>query len=319
MEINLNLIYKIYAEAFKVRFAEGLIAENYSQGRMRCPTHLSIGQELVPAILSIFNTYEDLAVSTHRGHGHYIGKGGSLIRFFDELHGLESGCSSGHGGSMHLIDSSVGFKGSTAIVGNTIPVGVGLANSQKLEQSKNFTYIFLGDGATEEGVFYESLHYSVVKNLPCFFVIENNEYSVYTNLETRQKNASIESRVKGFNASYSICEAHDFRNLVKIWSESINNLRNNKGPQILEVKTHRYREHCGPNFDDELNYRETEFIKKWETLDILCLLKQDKIFLNQKDLLFGEIENKIKDEITSLFQESINKRDKFFSQFRGTA
>ena len=317
MEINVNLIYKIYEEAFKVRFAEELIAENYSHGKMRCPTHLSIGQELVPAVLSLFNKYEDLAVSTHRGHGHYIAKGGSLIRFFDELHGLDSGWCSGHGGSMHLIDNSVGFKGSTAIVGNTIPVGVGLANSLKLEQTKNFTYIFLGDGATEEGVFYESLHYSIVKNLPCFFVIENNEYSVYTNLETRQKNASIESRVKGFNADYHICEAHDFRTLIKIWGESINKLRNNKGPQVLEVKTHRYREHCGPNFDDELNYRETEFINKWETLDILSLLKQDKILLNEKNLLFTKIENKIKEEISSLFQKSLYKRDKSFSEFRG--
>ena len=98
---------------------------------------------------------------------------------------------------MHLIDSSVGFKGSTAIVGNTIPVGVGLANSQKLNQSKILLIFLLEMVLLKKGVFYESLHYSVVRNLPCFFVIENNEYSVLYKFKTRQKNASIESRVEG--------------------------------------------------------------------------------------------------------------------------
>jgi len=151
--LNIKKQYQVYATAYKVRYVENLIAENYHLGLMRCPTHLSIGQEIVPAILDSFYNPNDLAVSTHRSHGHYIGKRGSLKRFFDELHGMKEGCSKGNGGSMHLIDKSVGFIGSTAIVGNTIPVGVGLANAQKLNREKYLTYIFIGDGATEEGIF----------------------------------------------------------------------------------------------------------------------------------------------------------------------
>ena len=97
---------------------------------IRCPTHLSIGQELTPAVLSCFKNNSDLAVVLI-SHGHYLGKGGCLDSFFQELNGLNTGCSSGNGGSMHLNDNKVGFTGSTAIVGNTIPVGVGLANFSK--------------------------------------------------------------------------------------------------------------------------------------------------------------------------------------------
>lgn len=164
-----NKILSAYNKALEIRIIETLIAENYKSGKMRCPTHLSIGQELVPSILSLFNDSQDKAFSSHRSHGHYLGKNGSLDLFLDELHGLPSGCSGGKGGSMHLVDESVGFMGSTAIVGNTIPIGVGFAESQKLLKSKNFTYIFLGDAATEEGVFYEALNFACVRKLPCFF------------------------------------------------------------------------------------------------------------------------------------------------------
>ena len=98
-----NQLFHIFEKAYFIRSVEECIAKNYSKSMMRCPTHLSIGQELVPSILSLFHDKNDLAVSTHRAHGHYLGKGGSLQRLFDELHGLDSGCSSGNGGSMHLI------------------------------------------------------------------------------------------------------------------------------------------------------------------------------------------------------------------------
>ena len=309
--IDINKLYKLYETAFKVRYVESLIADNYHLGLMRCPTHLSIGQELVPSMMSIFHVDEDLAVSTHRSHGHYIGKKGSIIKFFDELHGLDVGCSCGNGGSMHLIDKSVGFVGSTAIVANTIPIGVGLANAQKLNKENNITYIFIGDGATEEGVFYESLHYSSVNRLPCFFIIENNEFSVYTDLESRQKGTTIKSRVEGFNVDYSICNNHDFYNLYDIWSNSLNSLRKGKGTQVIEVKTHRYREHCGPNFDDHLNYRDNKFLEKWKKNDYLDLLKVEILKIEESSNKIHEIEKNTKEEVNTIYESSVKKRQNF--------
>ena len=176
----------------KIRLVEERIALEYPKNEIRCPTHLSIGQEGVPAALSIALNNADYAVSTHRGHAHYLSKGGNLNKMIAEIYGKKSGCSGGKGGSMHLIDKDVGFMGTSAIVGNSIPVGVGLGLALKLNKTKNVSCIFLGDGAIEEGSFYESLNFAVLKELPIIFICENNLYSVYSPLSVRQpKNRNI--------------------------------------------------------------------------------------------------------------------------------
>ena len=264
-----KVLTRAYETALKIRSVEQIISDNYHKGFMRCPTHLSIGQEMVASILSCFNNPKDLAVSTHRSHAHYLGKGGELKKLFDELHGLKSGCSGGKGGSMHLIDKNAGFVGSTAIVGNTIPIGVGLAEAQKLSNESFITYIFLGDGATEEGVFYESLNYASVRKLPCIFIIENNEYSVYTPLKDRQGVLSIGKKCEAFNLKYYKVENHDFSYLHKKWIQVLESCRSGDGPSVIEVFTHRYLEHCGPNQDDNLCYRPESFLNYWQENDII--------------------------------------------------
>ncbi|MBR9884463.1 MAG: thiamine pyrophosphate-dependent dehydrogenase E1 component subunit alpha, partial [Oceanospirillales bacterium] len=154
---------------YLIREVEEEIARRYPQGKMRCPTHLSIGQEGVPAALSVLLQKEDLAVSTHRSHAHYLAKGGDVKAMLAEIHGRVGGCSGGRGGSMHLIDESVGFKGSTAIVGNTIPIGVGLGLALKMQQRTQVAVVFLGDGAVEEGAFYEAANFAAVQRLPVLF------------------------------------------------------------------------------------------------------------------------------------------------------
>jgi len=283
--LDKSQLFHIFEKAYFIRSVEECIAKNYSKSMMRCPTHLSIGQELVPSILSLFHDNNDLAVSTHRAHGHYLGKGGSLWRLFDELHGLDSGCSSGNGGSMHLIDESVGFYGSTAIVGNTIPVGVGIANSFSIERKKNLVYIFLGDAATEEGVFYESLHYASLNSLPCIFIVENNNFSVYTDIKTRQ-NSSLKEKTNSFNVNYFLNKDHDYENLYEIIEESSKIARSFLGPVLIEVMTHRYREHCGPNYDDELNYRDERFLEYWRERDIIRIIEDrlSKLLVSRSEI-----------------------------------
>ena len=283
--LNKVQLFHIFEKAYFIRSVEECIAKNYSKSMMRCPTHLSIGQELVPSILSLFHDNNDLAVSTHRAHGHYLGKGGSLQRLFDELHGLNSGCSAGNGGSMHLIDESVGFLGSTAIVGNTIPVGVGIANTFSIERKKNLVYIFLGDAATEEGVFYESLHYASLNNLPCIFIVENNNFSVYTDIKTRQ-NSSLRDKTNSFNVNYFLNKDHDYENLYEIIEESSKIARSFLGPVLIEVMTHRYREHCGPNYDDELNYRDERFLEYWRERDIIRIIEDrlSKLLVSRSEI-----------------------------------
>ena len=181
-----DLKERLYIEMYRIRAVEEMIAFKYPEGKMRCPTHLSIGQEAVPAAYSLLINNSDFAVSTHRGHAHYLGKGGDLKSMIAEIYGKKTGCSKGKGGSMHLIDLNVNFMGTSAIVGNSIPVGVGLGLSIELNKTDQISCIFLGDGAIEEGVFYESLNFAAVRNLPILFICENNLYSVYSPLSVRQ-------------------------------------------------------------------------------------------------------------------------------------
>src|SRR3990167_5343934 len=179
---KINLFYQM----LRIRMIEEAIAENYSKQKMRTPVHLSIGQEAAAAASGAVLRKTDYAVSSHRAHAHYFAKDGNLNAMIAELHGKVTGCSRGRGGSMHLIDQSVGFMGSTAIVGNTIPIGVGLGLSIHLSGDDRVSCIYLGDGAVEEGVFYESLNFAILKKLPILFICENNLYSVYTPLDKRQ-------------------------------------------------------------------------------------------------------------------------------------
>ena len=183
--LNKKKALKIFEKIFLIRNVEEAIANEYSKQEIRCPVHLSIGQEAVPAVMSLFLKVKDLVVSTHRGHAHYLGKGGNLKKMISEIYGKQTGCSKGKGGSMHLIDKKVGFYGTSAIVGNSIPVGVGLAYDYKLKKNKNLSVIYFGDGAVEEGVFFESLNLAAVKQTPTLFICENNLYSVYSPMKVR--------------------------------------------------------------------------------------------------------------------------------------
>lgn len=252
---------------------EVAIADRYHEGKMRCPTHLSIGQELPSFILSVVASKTDFMVSGHRAHAHYLAKGGNLKALISELYGKESGCCLGVGGSMHLIDKSVNFSGSSAIVGNIIPVGVGLGYAARQKPDNAWTFICLGDGATEEGVFYESVNFAVLKNLNTIFFCENNFYSVYTGLSERQPSnrrlyqlgEALGMRAKFLNYSQSLQEIRNF-------SHELNELMEVDGPIFIEIETFRHREHCGPNFDDDLGYRPTEQLETYLENDPLDTL-----------------------------------------------
>ena len=162
---------------------------------MRCPVHLSIGQEAIAAPLKFLLKKKDIVISGHRAHAHYIGKGCNLEKFIFELYLKEKGFSQGKAGSMHLFDKKNGFYGSSPIVANAIPLGVGMGYFNKINKQNKIFTIFFGDGATEEGVFYESLNFAALHNLKVIFICENNLYSVYSNLSFRQPKTRDISKV----------------------------------------------------------------------------------------------------------------------------
>jgi len=242
------------------------IAVRYPQGKMRCPTHLSTGQEGVPAAVAECLRVDDYAVSTHRGHAHYLAKGGDLPAMIAEIYGKATGCARGRGGSMHLADTSVGFMGTSAIVGNSIPIGVGLALAVSLRGGDQLSCVFLGDGATEEGVYYESLNFATVRRLPVLFLCENNLYSVYSPLEVRQpKGRSIASVAQAMGLNTGVGDGNNAYSAMQMISGAVGQIRSGSGPWLLEFSVYRWREHCGPEYDNHIGYRTPEEFDSWKS------------------------------------------------------
>jgi len=254
----------------RIRLVEESIANKYSEQKMRCPTHLSIGQEAIAVGVCSNLTNEDQVLSTHRAHAHYLAKGGCLNSMLAEIYGKVTGCSKGMGGSMHLIDKSVGFMGSTAIVGNTIPVAVGSALAMKIKNKRSLSCVFFGDGATEEGVFYESINFAIVRNLPVLFICENNLYSVYSGLEVRQpKERRIFEMVRASGIEANHGDGNNVLEVSSFVKEARDKILLGQGPQFLEFDTYRWREHCGPNYDNDIGYREEKEFLEWKKKDPL--------------------------------------------------
>ena len=256
---------------------EEAIAREYPRGEMRCPVHLSIGQEAAAVGIASTLTPLDLMVSTHRSHAHYLAKGGDLVRMLGELYGKQIGCSKGQGGSMHLVDWSVGFAGSTSIVAGTVPVGVGLAFAQKLRSEPHLTVVMLGDAATEEGVVHESMNFARLHKLPVLFVIEHNNFSCYTHIKERRPTPDL--RRIGYMhdiPSYIVPMGMAVEDVLYYAHIATHEIRRGEGPQLIVVNNYRLIEHCGPNNDDELKYRSEDEVRYWQTQDQLHLLDDKK-------------------------------------------
>lgn len=230
---------KLYLDMLRIRMIEEAIAKRYPEGKMRTPVHLSIGQEAAAVGVCDALDKSDLVVSTHRSHAHYLAKGGDLNAFIAELHGKATGCSGGFGGSMHLVDRDCGFRGSTSIVGGTIPVGVGMAFAKKYKNEPGIVAIFHGDAAVEEGVWHESVNFAVLHKLPVVFVCENNGYSCYTPLRHRQPRDTFSALALAHGLYYFDCTYNPYEISKKMGQAK------DLAPSFLEIHCARWYEHCG--------------------------------------------------------------------------
>lgn len=242
--------------------AEERICELYPEHEIRCPVHICIGQEAVASGVCANLTKDDYLMSNHRSHGHYLAKGGSIKAMFAELYGKASGCSGGKGGSMHLVDLSANILGTTPIVAGSIPVAVGTAFGSSIKKENRISVVFFGDAATEEGVFCESLNFAALKKLPIIFVCENNLYSVYSPLSVRQpKGRDNLALVRAYGIRGAMGDGNDVTEVYKLAKEAAAYVRKGRGPYYLQFNTYRWKEHCGPNYDNDLGYRtENEFL-----------------------------------------------------------
>lgn len=245
----------MFRAMLRIRRIEETLAERYAQQEMRCPMHLCIGQEAIAVGVCAALALDDVVFSNHRAHGHYLAKGGSLNAMVAELYGKSTGCCGGRGGSMHLIDLDAGFMGATPIVGGTVPLAVGSAWAATLQGKNRVSVVFFGDGCFEEGVIHESMNFAALHQLPVIFVCENNGFSVYTRFAERQPARPIFRVAEAHGLSAYAGDGNDVEAVLALANAAVDSARQGKGPQFIELRTYRWREHCGPNFDDDLNYR----------------------------------------------------------------
>ena len=253
----------LYHEMLRIRLIEEAIAEHYAEGEMRCPVHLSIGQEAIAVGVCAALSQTDKVYSTHRSHAHYLAKGGDLNRMLAEIYGKSTGCIGGRGGSMHLMDNSVGMMASVPIVASSIPLAVGCALASKRSGSKDVTVVFIGDASVEEGAFHESANFAALYELPVIFVCENNLYSVYTPLDQRQPDRPISKLAEAHGVFSQQGNGNDAEGVFDLAAAAVQRAREGGGPSFLLFDTYRWLEHCGPNYDNDIGYRSEEEYLEW--------------------------------------------------------
>jgi TPP-dependent pyruvate/acetoin dehydrogenase alpha subunit len=299
-ELHKQLFYSM----LRIRRVEEKIVELYPEQEIRCPVHLSIGQEAVAAGACAALAPTDIIFSNHRAHGHYLAAGGNLKAFFAEMYGKATGCCQGKGGSMHLVDLDAGFIASTPIVASTIPIAVGAAFGAVMQGLNKVVVIFLGEGAAEEGVFHESLNFAALKQLPVIFACENNFYSVYTPLAQRQPpGREVCELAKGHGIPVFQGDGNQVEQVYELATQAVQQARRGEGPTFLEFKTYRWREHCGPNYDNHIGYRtEAEFLH-WQAL---CPIQSSQKQLLDRGILTVEDLTRMEKNIAQELEEAVN-------------
>jgi TPP-dependent pyruvate/acetoin dehydrogenase alpha subunit len=254
---------QLYKSLYRIRRVEEAIARVYPTDKIKSPVHLSIGQEAVSVGVCQALKPQDVVFGSYRGHALYFAKGGDMKAMIAELYGKATGCTGGKGGSMHLIAPEQGMMGTSAVVGTTIANAVGCAYALRYRRDNSIVVSFFGDGATEEGVFAESLNFAVLKRLPILFVCENNRYAIHTHQRLRQGNPAIVERARAYGMPAEQLDGNDFPTFCRRAREIVAEIRAGGSPSFIEVLTCRWKEHVGPNDDYHLGYRTPEETAPW--------------------------------------------------------
>ncbi len=262
-KLPLNIFKQLFFSLLKIRRVEEEIACLYPAQEMRCPVHLCTGQEAIPAGVCQALKKNDVVFGSHRAHGYYIARGASLKAFMAELYGRAKGCGKGKSGSQHFAAPEAGFMGSSAIVAGTVPIAVGAALSFRLQQKRSVAVVDFGDGATDEGVFYEALNFAALKKLPVIFICENNAYATHAHMRQRQAKDNIAARAQAFGVPAVKVDGNNVLEVYRAAESAIRNARRGEGPALIECATYRWMSHVGPDYDCSLGYRSEKELKRW--------------------------------------------------------
>ena len=260
-----------YETMWVIRRFEETLNDLYGTGVIRGTSHFCAGQEAteVGAIAAL--RPEDLVTSTHRGHGHFIAKGGDPRRIMAELWGKATGYACGRGGSQHMADFAIGFLGSNGITGGMIPVATGAALSQKMLGTGKIVLCFFGDGATGQGAFHEAVNMGAVWRLPVVYLCENNLYAMSTPVEQAFAEPEVAKRAAAYGIPGRRVDGQDYFAIREAVAQAAQHARSGDGPTLIEAMTYRI---YGHSKSDECAYRTREEEAAWADRDALKLMRE---------------------------------------------
>jgi len=283
-------LQKLYMMMVRIRLCEESLIEPILDGNIKTPCHLYSGEEAIATGVCAALNDEDYVFGNHRSHGHYLAKGGSMPEMVAEIFCKETGCARGRGGSMHLVDLAKGMLGAAPIVAGTIPLALGAALASLIRRDERVTVSFFGDGATGEGVLYESLNFATLHKLPIIFACENNSYSTHMHIRECRAHNNIYELGNSFCIESHRTDGNDILKVYESAKKAVDTCRNGRGPVFLEFTTYRLRGHVGP--DDNIqgshtDIRPKEEIKLWERKD--PIKRFERLLLKNKILAKEEI------------------------------
>ena len=293
----MNLDQTLWRMMLLIRGAEQRIGELVSEGAIKTPCHLSIGQEAIPAGVCAALQQDDSLWGGHRSHGHYLAKGGDLRAMMAEIFGKATGCARGRGGSMHLVDPAQGIFGTVPLVGATIPLAVGAALSAKLRGTQQIAAAFFGDGATDEGHFHESLNLAALYRLPVLFVCENNLYSTHLTLMERRVKDNIAESAAFHGLSGAVVDGNDVAAVYHAAQQAVHRARGGEGPTLLECRTYRWRGHVGPAADLDVGTDRRRELDEWQRRDPIAQCRGVLSARGLSSEVLARIEAEVQEEI----------------------
>lgn len=299
LKLSKEKLKDMLVKMYRIRFFEETIKNLYFEDLITGPLHLYIGEEAVAVGACSALKKRDYVVSTHRGHGHCIAKGGNLTKMMAELLGRETGYCKGRGGSMHLADHKIGLLTCSGIVAGGIPISVGAAFSSYYRNSGQVTISFFGDGATNQGSFHESLNLASVWKLPVVFVCENNCYAITVPTTCSLPLENIKDRAVGYGIPGKVVDGMNVLAVYEVVKEAVDRARDGKGPSLIEAKTYRFEGHW---VGDPIVYRTNEEVKEWKKRD--PILNFRKTVLESDQLSENEL-NSIQKRARRELQEAV--------------
>ena len=265
----------LYEKMIRIRRFEERSLRSYQQGHIGGFLHLYIGQEAVAVGSVSMLGEDDHIITAYRDHGHALAVGMDFDECMAELYGKKTGCSKGKGGSMHFFAPDKNYWGGHGIVGGQTPLGLGIAYALKYNKKKGACLCFMGDGATNQGPFYESLNLASLWNLPVIYIIENNGYSMGTAESRHSAGDPLARRGDAFDIDWSVSNGHDIYEVRQTIADALANAHNKSRPSVLEIVTYRYRGHSVA--DPDQTYRSKEEIEEYKTNKDPLNLFRDKL------------------------------------------